>query len=115
MSDGPELVTLDRVAELLGVNIKRVHQLLGDGELVAIRDAEGHRCVAADFLDPTTENGLVKALPQVIRLLRDVHYQDDEIVDWLFRPDDSLPGTPIQALRENRGREVKRRAQVAGF
>jgi hypothetical protein len=36
-------------------------------------------------------------------------------VTWLFRADESLPGTPIQALRDNRGTEVKRRAQVAGY
>ena len=51
----------------------------------------------------------------MINLLRDAHFGDEEIVDWLFRADDSLPGTPIQALRENRGTEVKRRAQSAGY
>jgi hypothetical protein len=44
-----------------------------------------------------------------------VRYSDDEIVEWLYREDDSLPGSPIEALRANRGSEVKRRAQVAGF
>ena len=29
--------------------------------------------------------------------------------------DDSLPGAPIEALRGNRGREVKRRAQALAF
>ena len=51
----------------------------------------------------------------MITLLRDAHYADDEIVDWLHREDDSLPGSPIEALRANRGSEVKRRAQVAGY
>jgi hypothetical protein len=51
----------------------------------------------------------------VITQLRDVRYSDDEIVEWLYREDDSLPGSPIEALRANRGSEVKRRAQVAGF
>ncbi|MDQ2749344.1 MAG: Rv2175c family DNA-binding protein, partial [Actinomycetota bacterium] len=58
---------------------------------------------------------VVKSLSSVITQLRDARYSDSEIVDWLFRADDSLPGTPIQALRENRGSEVKRRAQVAGY
>ena len=58
---------------------------------------------------------VVKSLPAVITLLRDARYTDEEILDWLCRADESLPGTPIQALRENRGTEVKRRAQVAGF
>ena len=34
---------------------------------------------------------------------------------WAFTPDDSLPGTPAAALAENRGTEVKRRAQALGF
>ncbi len=107
-----ELVTLDEAALALGVPVRRVTQLLSDGELVAVVNTDGGRRILADFL----HNGaVVKALAAVIRLLRDAHYRDDEIVEWIFRPDDSLPGTPIQALRENRGREVKRRAQVAGF
>ena len=51
----------------------------------------------------------------MITQLRDARFSDAEIVDWLFRVDDSLPGAPVDALRENRGTEVKRRAQVAGY
>jgi|ERR1700733_5664030 hypothetical protein len=112
MDAEPELVTLDVAALSLGLPIKRVHQLISDGDLVALRGEDGIRRVPAQFLG---DGAPVKALPAVITLLRDAHYEDSEIVDWLFRLDDSLPGTPIEALRENRGREVKRRAQVAGF
>ena len=42
-------------------------------------------------------------------------YSDEEALSWLYTPDDSLPGTPVQALAENRGTEVKRRAQALGF
>jgi len=48
-------------------------------------------------------------------LLRDAGYSAEEILRWLFTAEDSLPGTPIGALRTNRGREVKRRAQAMGF
>ena len=34
---------------------------------------------------------------------------------WLTTADDTLPGTPLQALHENRATEVKRRAQALGF
>lgn len=112
MADGPDLVTFDRAAELLGVAPKRISQLISDGELIAVRDESGVRAIPAAYLQ---DGAVVKALPAVIRLLRDARYEDGEIVEWLDRADDSLPGTPIQALRENRGREVKRRAQVAGF
>lgn len=62
-----------------------------------------------------TGNEIVKGLPGTITLLRDSGYHEDEILRWLFTPDDSLPGTPIDALRGDRGREVKRRAQAMGF
>jgi hypothetical protein len=107
-----ELLTLPETAEELGVQITRAHQLVRDGQLVAVRGADGVRRVPADFVH---EGVVVKGLPGVITLLRDAHYGDDEIVEWLFRDDDSLPGAPITALRENRGTEVKRRAQAAGY
>jgi hypothetical protein len=107
-----DLLTLPEVAERLGVPITRVHQLVRDGQLVAIREGDGPRSVPALFLADRT---VVKALPSVITMLRDARFADSEIVDWLFRDDDSLPGRPIDALRANRGSEVKRRAQVAGY
>ncbi|MDT7784375.1 MAG: hypothetical protein QOF58_2794, partial [Pseudonocardiales bacterium] len=48
-------------------------------------------------------------------VLRDQNFSTDEILRWLFTEDTSLPGTPIEALRGDRGREVKRRAQAMGF
>ena len=35
--------------------------------------------------------------------------------DWLFREDDTLPGTPVEALRGDRHGEVTRRAQALAF
>jgi hypothetical protein len=112
MADDRELVTFDVAAQRLGVSVRRVGQLVSDGDLVAVHDANGATRIPADFLH---QGVVLKGLPQVITLLRDCHYKDAEIIEWLYRPDDSLPGTPVQALLENRGREVKRRAQVAGF
>jgi hypothetical protein len=33
----------------------------------------------------------------------------------LYTADETLPGTPVEALAANRGTEVKRRAQALGF
>jgi hypothetical protein len=107
-----QLVTLAEMAANLEIPISRVHQLLRDGQLVAVADADGTCRVPELFVQQAT---IVKSLPAVIRLLRDNHYRDEEIVEWLFREDASLPGSPIAALRENRGTEVKRRAQAAGY
>jgi hypothetical protein len=107
-----ELIPLPAAAEALGVPVNRVHQLLRDGHLVQTRDENGIRCVPALLIQ---DGAVVKSLPSVITQLRDAHFADEEIVGWLFREDDSLPGSPIEALRANRGSEIKRRAQVAGY
>lgn len=107
-----ELLTLPAAADALGVPVTRVHQYVQHGQLVAVSDAAGIRCVPALLIHNGT---IVKALPSVITQLRDANFDDAEIVGWLFREDDSLPGAPIDALRANRGSEVKRRAQVAGY
>jgi hypothetical protein len=107
-----ELLPLPLAAERLGVPVTRVHQLIRDGHLVATRDADGVRCIPALLIQ---DGAVVKWLHSVITQLRDARYEDADILDWLFRDDDSLPGSPIEALRANRGSEVKRRAQVAGY
>jgi hypothetical protein len=111
-ADNSPAMTVPEVAEQLGVTVNRVHQYLRDGQLLAFRDEDDVRRVPASLL---RGGAIVKGLPGVITLLRDARFTDEEILEWLQRPDDSLPGTPIDALRENRGTEVKRRAQVAGY
>ncbi len=112
MSDQTELITLPDAAELLAIPITKVHQLIKDGQVVVTRDEDGRRVLPRAFVAGGT---VVKGLPSVITLLRDGGYSDSEIIEWLLRADDSLPGTPMQALAENRGTEVKRRAQAAAF
>jgi hypothetical protein len=107
-----DVFALPDVADRLGVGVTRVNQLVRDGQLVAVTEGSGPRVVPALFIQDGT---VVKHLPSVITVLRDAHFSDEEIVDWLYRLDDSLAGSPIVALRENRSSEVKRRAQVAGY
>jgi hypothetical protein len=104
-------VPVPAIAVALGVVVTRVHQLLRERQLVATR-VDGVLRIPAEFVQ---HGAIVKGLPATITLLSDAGYSDAEIIDWLFVSDDSLPGRPISALRENRGREVHRRAQVAGF
>lgn len=103
-----EVLPLGDVAARLGLPVTRVHQLIRDGQLLALR-REGGKVVPAAFL---AGEAVVKGLPGTITVLRDGGYSDEEILRWLFAYDPSLPGTPIAALRSDRGREVKRRAQA---
>jgi len=106
-----EVLPLPDVAQRLGLSVTRVHQMMRDGQLIGIR-RDGVVLIPAEFL---SGDAVVKGLPGTITLLRDSGYSAEEILRWLFTAEDSLPGTPIGALRTNRGREVKRRAQAMGF
>lgn len=107
-----DLLTFPVIADALSVPVNRIHQYVRDGHLVAVRNDSGARCVPADFVQ---DGALVKSLHAVITMLRDARFEDAEIVDWMFREDDTLSGCPIEALRANRSSDVKRLAQVAGY
>jgi excisionase family DNA binding protein len=104
-------LTLPDVAERLGVTISKVHQMIRDRELLAVR-RDGVRRVPAELVANQTVR---KHLPGVLTLLDDAGYDDEAVLRWLYEPDDSLPGTPAAALGGDRAREVKRRAQALGF
>lgn len=106
-----EWLTLPDVAERLDVTISKVHQMIRDRELLAVR-RDGVRRVPAELV---ANNTVRKHLPGVLTLLHDANFSDEEILQWLYRPDDSLSGTPATALGGDRAREVKRRAQAEGF
>ncbi|HET7357161.1 MAG TPA: Rv2175c family DNA-binding protein [Nocardioidaceae bacterium] len=97
----------------LGVSVSKVRQLIREHQLAAaVPTAGAGQRVPADLL---MDGAIVKGVPGVLTVLHDAGYDDREALTWLFTEDDSLPGRPIDALRENRGTEVTRRAQAMGF
>ena len=99
-------------AEILGVTVAKVRTMIRDHELAAAVPTPGAgQRIPADFL----QDGLVvKGLPGLLTVLHDAGYDDRECIAWLYQ-DDDYPGRAIDALVENRGSEVKRRAQALGF
>lgn len=111
LSDDVETIPVADVAQAMSIPVTRVHQLVRDGHLLALR-RDGVTVVPAAFLD----NGVViKGLAGTITVLRDGGYADPDILRWLFADDQSLPGIPVAALRAGRHKEVKRRAQAMAF
>src|SRR6476620_9429327 len=99
-------------ASRLGVTPAKVRTMVKVHELAAAVPAPGAApSVPAAFLDGDL---VVKGLPGLLTVLHDGGYDDRECIAWLFI-DADLPGRPIDALRENRGSEVKRRAQAMAF
>ena len=103
-----ELLSLTDAAAQRGIGTPGVKQLLKEHKLLAIRTADG-LVVPSDVLDGEHP---VKHLMGVLTLLHDARLSPEEAYEWLTTVDDSLPGTPLQALHENRATEVKRRAQA---
>lgn len=104
-----EWLTLTDVAGRLGLPAKRVKQLLHDRKLLAVSRPDGKTAVPAAFLDG---DQVVKGLPGTLTLLFDCGFGEDEALRWLFTVDETLPGTPIDAIVRHRGTEVNRRAQA---
>jgi hypothetical protein len=107
----PDMLSLTDVANRLGVSITGVKTLIKEHKLLALRTDDGI-AVPAEVLDGDVP---VKHLSGVLTLLHDAGYDEEQSYVWLNTPDDTLPGTPLQALHENRATEVKRRAQALAF
>jgi hypothetical protein len=104
-------INLPDVAERLDVPITRVHQMIRDRHLLAVRREK----VLYIPVELIANAQVHKHLPGVLTLLDDAGYNDEESLRWLYTPDDALPGTPAHALAGDKATEVKRRAQALGF
>jgi hypothetical protein len=110
----PAWLSLPEVGERMGLPVNRVRQAVAERRLVALRRGENNALyVPADFV--TADGELLKGLVSLLNVLYDNKFNDIEIVRWLYTPDDSLPGTPVQALLDDRRTEVTRRAQALAF
>jgi hypothetical protein len=107
-----EWLSLPDVADQLGIPFVRVKQLLRDRKLLAVKRPEGTQAVPAALLDG---NQVVKGLCGTLTLLYDCGFDELDVLRWLFTADESLPGTPIEAIAMHRQTEVNRRAQALAF
>jgi hypothetical protein len=106
-----EMLSFTAAADRMGIGLAGVKQLVSERKLLALKTDEG-LVIPAEALDGELP---VKHLFGVLMLLHDAGFSPEESYGWLTTADDSLPGTPMQALHENRATEVKRRAQALAF
>lgn len=108
-----ELLTVAEYAEILGVPVTRVFDMVGDHKLICVVDEDNIQKIPAAFLSKKQTTN--KFVPGVIALLADGGFNDQEIISYLFSEDETLPGRPIDALHGHLAREVMRRAQAMAF
>lgn len=125
-----EWLTVPDVAERLGQDAGKVRRMLQERRLVGVRRGSPPVVsVPARFLVPAHLENPANAQPVVegsdrpawvvlgslqgtLNVLADVGLVDEDAIVWLFTPEDSLPGAPIDALLDGRKTEVRRRAQA---
>jgi hypothetical protein len=108
-----EWLTVPDLAEVLDTDIVHVREDLKNGRIIGVR--RGDRSVISVPAAFVQDGAIVAKVPGLLTLLRDAGFDENEALRWIFTPDDSLPGTPMQALVENRHTEVRRRAQSLAF
>ena len=109
---GDWLTTPD-IAEALDLKVTRVHNLLADGTLLAVRDPEtGVRKVPALFM---REDRVLEPLKGTLSVLADAGFTAEEAIVWLYTVDETLPGRPIDALIDGRKTEIRRRASALAW
>lgn len=103
-----EWLPLPDVADLLGESVSRVRSLIDDQALIAL-PIDGVRKVPAVFF---LDGELLSSLRGTIFVLHDAGFSDEEALQWLLSPEESIGTAPIDALRAGRKTEVRRVAQT---
>ena len=108
-------LTVPEVADRLGLRLSAARQLIIDRELLSARIGDRKVvAVPARFFD---DAGPRPELRGTFTVLADSGLRDDEIIEWLFTPDPTLPvdGAPIDAIWAGYKTEVRRRAMEAAL
>ena len=107
-------LTVPDIAERLGIALSSVRKLIEDRELLSHRIGERRVVgVPEQFL----EEDVFRHLKGTFTVLADGGLDDEEILTWLFTPDETLrvPGTPVDNLAAGFKTEVRRRAMEQAF
>ncbi|MGL5828427.1 MAG: Rv2175c family DNA-binding protein [Angustibacter sp.] len=107
---GPWVYVPD-LCDQLDLDPVEVRRLITEGRLLAIRRGTPPvLSIPSRLIGP---EGLLEELPGTITVLADAGLDREEILLWLFTPDDSIHGgSPIAAIQAGHKTEVRRRAQA---
>lgn len=112
--DTIEWLTVPDLVERLGLGVSSVRQLIKDREVIAVRRGENQSLqVPARFFD---SDGVLKHLTGTLTVLSDGGMPDEDIIRWLFEPDETLrEGSAIEDLHAGHKTEIRRRAAEAAW
>lgn len=100
--------------ERTGASLPTVKRWLHERELVGRRRGENRALMVPSTF--VTDDGPLPALRGTITVLADGGFSDEEVIQWLHAPDDTLVGgSAIASLQAGAKTEVRRRAQEDAF
>jgi hypothetical protein len=103
-----EWLTLPELVEVLGEPLGRVRRFLDEHHLIGSRRHGALRVPAVFIVDGHP----IASLRGTVIVLHDAGFSDDEAIDWLLAPEESIGVSPIEALTAGRKAEVRRVAQA---
>ncbi|MBW9108858.1 DNA-binding protein [Microbacterium trichothecenolyticum] len=101
-------LTLPDLVEVLGEPLGRVRRLLDEYYLVGSK-RDGVLKVPSVFV---VDGHPLSSLRGTVFVLHDAGFSDDEAIDWLLTPEDTIGIAPIEALLAGRKSEVRRVART---
>lgn len=104
-------LTIPELVESLGLSPGKIHRLIEDHRLLAVR-RNGVLMVPEVFI---SDGEPLRELRGTLILLADSGYTGDEAMRWMLETEDALGVAPIDALRSGRKAEVRRVAQALAF
>ena len=103
-----EWLTIPELVEVLGESQGRIRRLLAEHYLAGSR-RHGALSVPSVFI---ADGHPLPSLRGTIIALQDAGFDDEELIDWLLAPEESLGRAPIEALHAGHKSEVRRIART---
>ena len=104
-------LTVPELVELFGLTPGKIHRLIEDHHLAAVR-VDGVLRVPAEFVQ---DDHPLPPLRGTVLVLLDAGFSNEEAVAWLLAPNDELGERPIDSLRAGRKSAVRRATQSLAF
>lgn len=106
-----EYLTVPELVELFESSVGKVHRLLEDHYLAAVK-IDGVLKVPAEFI---LDGDVLPSLRGTLLTLIDSGFSEEEAVRWLLEENDELGERPIASLRDGRKSAVRRATQSLAF
>lgn len=106
-----EFVTIPELCERWGTTPSKLHRMIEDHQLAAVR-IDGVQRIPAEFAG---DDEPVRSLRGTLLVLNDAGLSVDESVNWILSDNDELGERPIDALRAGRKSSVRRATQALAW